>query len=46
MQVEWFRPESGEIFAGDVVQGGDKRELKAPFWGAAVLHLSTNLIAH
>jgi hypothetical protein len=46
VQAEWFSPVSGEIFPGGVVTGGGKRELKAPFWGAAVLHLSAELVAH
>lgn len=36
-QAEWYRPLSGETVAGGEVQGGGRRELKAPFAGDAVL---------
>lgn len=35
--VEWFRAEDGESQAGDVVMGGDWRELASPWSGADVV---------
>jgi hypothetical protein len=37
--VEWFNPRSGKPAKGDPVEGGAKRELKAPFEGDAVLYI-------
>jgi len=42
IHAEWFNPSSGEIFDGGSITGGRSVQLKAPFWGAAVLHLSTD----
>jgi hypothetical protein len=38
---EWFDPASGEIIDGGNVTSERSTQLKAPFRGAAVLHLST-----
>jgi hypothetical protein len=42
IHAEWFNPASGVIFDGGIVTGGRGVQLKAPFWGAAVLHLSVD----
>ena len=38
--AEWFNPRSGERTGGGEVQGGAKRELRAPFEGDAVLYIA------
>ncbi len=40
LKVEWFDVENDETVTADPVAGGGKREMKAPFPGAAVLYLS------
>jgi hypothetical protein len=40
LAVEWFDPAQDKTIAADGVSGGAKRELKPPFEGPAVLHLS------
>jgi Family of unknown function (DUF6298) len=42
IHAEWFNPASGDLFDGGSVHGGGSVELKTPFWGAAVLHLSVD----
>ncbi len=42
IRAEWFSPASGKMFDGGSVTGGRSVQLKAPFWGAAVLYLSVN----
>ena len=37
--LEWMHPVDGTITPGEVALGGDKRGLKAPFAGDAVLHI-------
>lgn len=37
--VEWFNPQTGELFTGATVQGNGLRNLAAPFNGDAVLYL-------
>ncbi len=39
LQAEWIHPVEGTLQRGEDVPGGDRRSLKAPFAGAAVLHL-------
>ncbi len=39
LSCEWFNPSSGKATKAAMVSGGARRELKAPFNGAAVLHL-------
>lgn len=38
-QVEWIHPVEGTITGAESITGGDKRVLKAPFSGEAVVHL-------
>jgi hypothetical protein len=40
LDVEWFDAENDKTVTADPVAGGGKREMKAPFAGAAVLYLS------
>ncbi|UCG59789.1 MAG: DUF4091 domain-containing protein [Phycisphaerales bacterium] len=37
--VEWIHPVDGTVTPGKEATGGDKRELRAPFSGDAVLHI-------
>lgn len=37
--VEWFNPRTGTATKGGLLEGGSKRDLKAPFDGDAVLYL-------
>ena len=39
MRVEWIEPATGKKTEGAAVEGGARRELQAPFDGAAVVHL-------
>ena len=39
--VEWFHPETGTVTAAGTTPGGAKGPWRAPFSGAAVLHLKT-----
>jgi hypothetical protein len=39
MKTEWFNPATDKSVTGDAVRGGARRDLKAPFVGAAVLYL-------
>jgi hypothetical protein len=40
-RAEWFNPADGKSVAGDNLQGGEQRELSAPFEGSAILYLVT-----
>jgi hypothetical protein len=40
LAVEWFDPDKGKAVAAGPARGGARREFKAPFAGAAVLHLT------
>ncbi len=42
LNVEWLDIENDETMTADPVAGGARREIKAPFAGAAVLHLYKN----
>jgi hypothetical protein len=37
--LEWFDTENGKTFAGQAVEGGARRELKAPFAGPGLAYL-------
>lgn len=41
LAVEWFDPPRQKAVAAAPVAGGARRELEAPFTGAALLHLAT-----
>ncbi|MBI4605157.1 MAG: hypothetical protein HY721_24600 [Planctomycetes bacterium] len=42
LQVEWFDPARGESAMAGTARGGERRELKAPFGGEALLYLAVS----
>ena len=42
LNIEWFDIENDKTMTADNILGGDKREIRVPFAGAAVLYLFKN----